>query len=133
MYNITHYIFYHSRREQGIYMRQSVTLTGLGIQSFQAAVDGIIAIHSIFSRQFPHGTLEPWQPSWFLDHHTITASNRYFSEKRLCPCLIPIPFPMNVDPKGILNTMMGEKLIHAEENEVKYYEALVDQPSTYRP
>src|SRR5215471_20556 len=105
-------------------MRQSVTLTGLGVGAFEQAIDSAISIHALFSRHFPPDALEAWKPSFFQNHPAITAYKRYFSEKRNCPCVVPTPFTSEVDPKGILRSILDDKLVHSEENEVKYYESM---------
>jgi hypothetical protein len=116
-------------RKRGIYARQRVTLTGLGIKAFQEAIDSIIIIHSLFSRHLPHGSLEQWMPTNYMDHLAINLANRYFSEKRHHPKAVPIPFPAYMDPKRILADMQGDKLIHCEENSVQYYEAIRPSPT----
>jgi hypothetical protein len=57
-----------------------------------------------------------------MDYPAIVVSNRYFTEKRLCPCTEPVPFMRTVDPKGILQKMTGDRLIHTKDNRVEYYQ-----------
>jgi hypothetical protein len=76
----------------------------------------------MFSRQFPEDALEEWTPALYNDHSAIMISNRYFSEKRLCPCMEAVPFHPSVDPKGILENMSSDKLMHTQENHVDYYQ-----------
>jgi hypothetical protein len=97
-------------------------LTGLGTQSFEDAIEAVFIIHAIFACQFPENAMEEWKPSSYMDHRTIAISNRYFSEMRFCPGVAPVPFHPSVDPKGILQGMTGDRLIHSQENHVDYYE-----------
>ena len=81
-----------------------------------------MAIHKVYSRQFTSGALEEWNPTKFMDYPAIMISNRYFSERRLSPCAEVVDFPPSVDPKGILQKLTGDRLIHTKENEVHYYQ-----------
>jgi len=78
----------------------------------------------MLGRQFPEDSLEEWKPNIFMDNPTLIMSNRYFTEKRLCPHGEAIPFRTDIDPKGILQKMTGVKLVHTQENHVDYYELL---------
>lgn len=111
-------------RDKNIHLRQSVTLSGLRAKMFDEAIEAVFTIHAIFSRHFPEHSMEEWKPSSFMDHQTIMIANRYFSEKRFCPCATPVQFHPSVDPKGILANMVGDKLVHTQENHVDYYKQL---------
>jgi len=99
-----------------------VTLSGLGGKSFNLAIEAVLAVQSMLCRQFPDDSLEEWRPNLFMDSPTLVISNRYFSERRRCPHGDSIPFHPDVDPKGILWKMIGEKLLHTQENHVDYYQ-----------
>jgi hypothetical protein len=78
----------------------------------------------MFSRHLPDNALEEWKPTLYNDYPAIVIANRYFSERRLCPCVEAVPFHPSVDPKGVLGDMTGDKLVHTQENHVDYYEQI---------
>ena len=97
-------------------------LSGLGAKAFDQIIDNIISVHAMFSRHFSENAMEDWTPSSYMDHTVISIANRYFTEKRLCPFTSPVPFHPTVDPRGTLQNMTGDKLVHTQENHVDYYE-----------
>jgi hypothetical protein len=108
--------------QKAIHLRQGVKLTGLDTETFGRAIDSIVLIHTIFSRQFKEGLWETWQPSAFGGGRAIDMSNRYFTSRRRDTQAASIPFHKDVDPEGILSEIAGADLIHCEENRVLYYE-----------
>ncbi|KIM84094.1 hypothetical protein PILCRDRAFT_68465, partial [Piloderma croceum F 1598] len=105
-----------------IHLRQAVSLTGLGTEKFEQSIDAIIHIHTIFSRTFKDGLLDPWLLSAFKDHNAIDISNRYFTSHRQSPNTVQLPFHKLVDPDRILEGMVDRDIVHSEENDVQYFE-----------
>ncbi|KAF8873003.1 hypothetical protein BD779DRAFT_1452340, partial [Infundibulicybe gibba] len=104
------------------YLRQGITITGLGSPTFEYAINAAVDISRMFDRQFPEGKMEPWTaPTTDEGQSCIELSNRYFTPKRDAPRMIHIPFPESVDPHGILERMTKGEYIHGEENVVEYY------------
>jgi hypothetical protein len=108
----------HGRRH---FLRQSVQITGLSTPSFQTCIDHLQHIHATFSRHVPEGTLEPFQPSEFLNHPSMDIATRYFTSRREDPTGTAVPFPANVDPKGILRSLAADDYFHGPDNEVLFY------------
>ena len=103
------------------YLRQGITLTGLGSPIFEDAVTAAQEIFEIFQRQFPEGDVEAWTNAMHAEHLALDMSNRYFMPKRDARNMLHIPFPIEVDPRGILEDMTGTIYVHGEDNEVRYY------------
>ena len=102
----------------------------MGAESFIPAIRAINVVHAVFSRHLPKGSLEEWRLTLFRDHPSIMITNRYFTEKRLCAGMASIRFHQDVDPKGILENMTGDKLIHTQENHVDYYQQVRHRPTS---
>jgi hypothetical protein len=113
-----------------MHLRQSVQLVGLGTDTFQRAIESIVHIHTMFSRQFKDGVLETWQPSAFGPAQAIDMSNHYFSSRRQNTQVSSIPFHEHVDPNGYLSELAGADLVHCDENQVQYYELLPPEGET---
>lgn len=109
-----------------LYLRQGVTLTGLGCEAFETAVMGIVQVHDLIGSTMGEGMLEQWQPGDYLTHLAVNLSNRYFTPIRDCPCLQPIPLGDTVDPRGIMKQLAGPDLVHTQENKVNYYRHIAD-------
>ncbi|KAF8896010.1 hypothetical protein BD779DRAFT_1466051 [Infundibulicybe gibba] len=104
------------------YLRQGVTITGLGSPTFELAMNVAVEISRMFDRQFPEGKMEPWGPSTTeMEQSCIELSNRYFTPKRDAPRMSHIPFSAAIDPEGILESIAKAGYIHGEENMVDYY------------
>ncbi|KAF8347119.1 hypothetical protein F5887DRAFT_1131417 [Amanita rubescens] len=109
------------------YLRQGVSLTGLGTPTFEAAINGIFDIYSLFSGHVPRDKLKPCA---FLDTYgeftSIETSNRYFSSIKDCgPTVKHISFPSEIDPHGILSSFENTSYIHSENNVVEFYERVL--------
>ncbi|KAF8879257.1 hypothetical protein BD779DRAFT_1407445, partial [Infundibulicybe gibba] len=104
------------------YLRQGVTIMGLGSPTFEYAMNAVVDISRMFDRQFPEGKMELWIVSTTdREQSSIEVSNRYFTPKRDAPQMTRVPFPESVDPQGILESMTKAGYVHGEENEVGYY------------
>ncbi len=115
-----------SSMKQIKYLRQSISLTGLGTPHFESSIKAILDIYALFSRSVPR---EKLQQCSFIDRYGtysgIEMSNRYFSPKKDFPTSKSVPFSSDIDPKGILTRAAGTNFIHAEQNVVSYYECSV--------
>ncbi|KAF9492849.1 hypothetical protein BDN71DRAFT_1572759 [Pleurotus eryngii] len=88
--------------------RQSVTLTGLGSQSFEHIVKNCRQVYSMFSRYTPNARLVP--SSEFLgrqrasssddtdEYSTITASNHFFTPSKQAAGLTVVDINAELDP-----------------------------------
>jgi len=106
----------NSATSQIRYLRQSVTLTGLGTPTFEQAVDAAQEIYGLFDRSFEDGTLESWT--------TSTTQSR--------ACMIHIPFSPAIDPRGFLEQMLKGNYVHGDDNTVEYYQVCKNQDGTRR-
>ena len=103
------------------YLRQGLSLTGLGSPTFDKAVRTARDVYEQFDRQFTAGKLENWTTSSYSGMLALDMSNRYFTPKQDAPAMEHIAFPKEVDPSGILEGMAKSDYIHGEENEVYYF------------
>jgi len=106
------------------YLRQAVTLTGLGSPTFSNACTVAQGIHSRFDREFPEGALQPWSTSKG-EMDTLDLSNRYFTPVSEATGQEGDEYQPGVDPKGVLRSMERhggtQVYIHADDNVVRYY------------
>lgn len=114
--------YFHNRQQPARYryLRQSVTITGLGTDAFTDAINAGRDIHRLFDRWFPEGKLE----DWVSDTSTceISAANRYFTPKdEVPPGECHVAFGKQADPQGILEDMAKEGYVHTEDNVVQYF------------
>jgi hypothetical protein len=111
-------------------MQQAVTVSGLGAADFAVAVTSINTVQSLFARKFKDGEIELWKPGHFDGFETITMSNRYFTEARLCEGSQQVAFHRMVDPNGALAAATGGTLFHIDDNDVKYLELIAEVAPT---
>jgi hypothetical protein len=104
------------------YLRQGITLTGLGTPTFDKAIQSAQEIYAEYQRLFTEDKLEQWNPADYAGHDALDASNRYLTPKRDAPNMDSIPFQTSVDPHDILADMAKKgEYIHGIENRVYYY------------
>jgi hypothetical protein len=109
------------------FLRQAITLSGLGTPTFKNALMAASEIYGHFDRQFLEGILDSWASSPVDDNECpcLTMSNRYFTPSNEAHGLEAVPFHKGVDPRGILQNMAkGDGLtthIHTEDNQVQYF------------
>jgi hypothetical protein len=114
------------------YLRQGISITGLGTATFEQATKSAQDIHDMFQRQFSEGRLGGWNTGKYRHHATLDMSNRYFTPKRDAPNMEHIPFDEMVDPQGVLEGMIQGAYVHGEENVVQYYNHIVDEKGNER-
>jgi hypothetical protein len=103
------------------FLRQGITITGLGTPTFKRSADAAKEIYELFQHQYPKGKLESWSPGTYRGFTTLEISNRYFTLKRDTPDMEHVPFDKLVDPFGILEGMIDTGYVHGEENRVRYF------------
>ncbi|SJL08154.1 uncharacterized protein ARMOST_11517 [Armillaria ostoyae] len=121
-----------STNDKPIIMAQKVTITGLNATFFAEAMETIKEINLTAQREFKEGTLELWAPGNFQGVDSLECTNRYFRRLRADERDTGIPFPKEVDPKGILTDMTRPDLAHTEENEVQYFRSNVGEDGKRR-
>ena len=114
------------------FLRQGITITGLGTPTFERSVNAAKVIYEMFQRQYPQGKLESWNPGTHRGCTTLEMSNRYFTPKRDAPDMEHIPFDKLVDPFGVLETMIESGYTHGEENKVRYFARETDEEGNER-
>ncbi|PPQ97878.1 hypothetical protein CVT26_013050 [Gymnopilus dilepis] len=103
------------------YMRQSITITGLGTEAFQTGYENAMKIFLAFSDSFPEGTLSGWDSTTFRTYPCIEFNARYFSRTTAgVDKTLSIPFRTEVDPDGVLEKMVDDNFIHGTDNHVEY-------------
>jgi hypothetical protein len=107
---------------QAKYLKRSVTLAGLNEEFFSKCIQSIIAIDSMFSKNFNIDETQPWKKQTYLDYDAVTFSNRYFTDVSRRSFMPAVPFTQAEDPTGNLSLFNRERgLRHCEENIVKYF------------
>lgn len=102
------------------HMRQAITITGLGIPSFDKALENIERIQIAFLTSMGGDEVEPLQPGSFQGHLAIDAHNRYYTKKRFAPGQELHAFHPMTDPYGVLASLQNFEFVHIEDNHVDY-------------
>ncbi|PBK84469.1 hypothetical protein ARMGADRAFT_1088476 [Armillaria gallica] len=111
------------KANQASYLRQSVSITGLGTNPFNNAMEAIASVYATFIRQLGQDQLVPIQfMSTYKEFPSIDISNRYFSRRDQTPSEAEIEFGEIVDPLDILGKLHGQVYCHSVDNSVAYYE-----------
>lgn len=103
------------------YMRQHVTVTGLGSPTFQNAISNLEDVYLAFKHVLPRGGLEPWEPTRFSQNKAIEANTRYFTERKLAPNEAEMEFFPFVDKYNELANAKSDAFFHGPDNRVEYY------------
>ena len=109
------------------FLRQAITLSGLGSPTFKNALMAANEIYGRFDRQLSEGILDSWDSSPVDDNEfpCLNMSNRYLMLVNKAHGLEAIPFHKGVDPRWILQNMVkGDALtthVHTEDNQVQYF------------
>jgi hypothetical protein len=110
------------------YLRQRVSLTGLGTSDFDESIQGIMDVHTTFARCVPLNKLAPCGiVDDFDGYGTIELSNRYFTLKKDAATQEQVPFSTDIDPFRFLAIAAGHQYVHTEENVVRYYACEMDK------
>lgn len=103
------------------HMRQAVTITGLGNTVFDHCLHNMEKAYLAFANHFPANRLDQWEPTRLGNYIALDAHTRYFSQKHFVPSTESLPFHHTVDPEGVLESMRGDDLVHAADNDVDYF------------
>ena len=104
-------------------MKQSITVTGLGCEPFEAAVRGIQCIYETFCLHINTlgGTLRKWTPSLDSEDLTLTFNNRYLTFAKNASQDSIINLSRTIDPFNILGPQLTNQ-VHTLDNVVEYWE-----------
>ncbi|THU80904.1 hypothetical protein K435DRAFT_694705 [Dendrothele bispora CBS 962.96] len=105
------------------YLRQHIGITGLGLAYMTDAVDNIHRLYAKFERALQSQDLHPWAADQSCGYNGISANCRYFTVGKNASGRQSIPFQDGVDPDGVLRRMLGNGIVHTEENTVLYMKA----------
>ncbi|KAF8125100.1 hypothetical protein EV363DRAFT_1176464 [Boletus edulis] len=103
------------------YLRQAVTLTGLGTSFFENAIETVRGAHTHLARNYPAGRVTPWKPEKFKGQGVLEISNRYLTSRHRQSSSPVVAFQRGVDPKNIISRLANDQYDHLEENQVRYY------------
>ena len=108
------------------YLRQSISLTGLGTPTFNASLQGVLNVFTLFSNHVPRDALNNCENicNSYGNHPGIDISNRYFSSIKNTPMEKRIPFEQHEDPHGILARLETPNYVHSNLNKVEYFERI---------
>lgn len=107
------------------YLCQSVSITGLGSQAFEAACTALAKVHVQFSCYIPAGKLNPLPATEnYRGSSTIELSNCYLLTRQKVRDEVHIPFMKDINPKGVLTHAVGNQYLHSEKNVVQYCKLL---------
>jgi hypothetical protein len=115
------------------YLRQAIGLSGLGLPLFDLYTESLAQLYALLARQIPHtGLASNTLVDVFDRAPSINLSNRYFTPKREAALSDYVPFSHEVDPKGVLAALAGNKFVHTKENEVQYFVRVLDEDGGFR-
>lgn len=110
----------HKVDQMRAHIRQAITITGLGIPSFENALDNIEKIQVAFITSIGGDEVEPLQPGNFQGHLAIDAHNRYFTKRWFALGQESHAFDPMTDPYGVLASLQNSEYVHIEDNHVDY-------------
>ncbi|KAK7037346.1 hypothetical protein VNI00_011096 [Paramarasmius palmivorus] len=111
-----------SKNTKAKHLRQSVTIAGLGDETFQEALQGLEVVESMFGRYVGTDKLQRHDlVRQFQQRPAMEIYNRYFTPATVArrgdePVLA---LGSEVDPKGFLAATAREEYVHTEENKWK--------------
>jgi hypothetical protein len=106
------------------YLRQAVTITGLGCELFEKVHENVEYIFMAFANHFPADSLEGWQGSTHNGQKALDFHARYFDRKG-GTADDTIPFSPLEDPEGVLEAMIGDGFFHGQDNAVEYLKRVI--------
>ncbi|KAG2020177.1 hypothetical protein CC2G_005545 [Coprinopsis cinerea AmutBmut pab1-1] len=113
-------------------LRQFVKLTGLGSPSFDLVGDAMVSILKLFKHTLGEDGLTGVEPKLYEGEVALDFHARYFTDREAAPQEKHVPFDERVDPRGILETLRGTRLIHGPDNRVEYCIKVIDPDGTTR-
>ncbi|KAK7037326.1 hypothetical protein VNI00_011317 [Paramarasmius palmivorus] len=113
------------------HIKQRLLLAGFNTDTFTTALIGLDRIDDLLRlnirEDVPHKL-----NTQASGQQAIEISNRYFTSKRMAITEEQIEIPTYVDPKGILESIKGENLVHTTENQVEYYQRVTNSNGVHR-
>lgn len=109
---------------------QEVHITCWGDPLFNDVQTSVNEIRHLFEEHSKPSSLRAFEEPHFMNHSVFSASNRYFTRKKVAPHCVLTQYDKNIDPDDILHEYaMGSKttLVNTEENMVMYYERVVEE------
>lgn len=107
-----------------IYIRQGITLTGLGLPKFNTQLQVVSAIYSEFCSRIPM-PCKPITETMFETYPAINTSTRVFTPQNQARGQRDIEFSSAEDPDGMLQRAKGDDFIHGEENYIEYKKTFI--------
>lgn len=105
------------------YLKQGVSITGLGLDDFMTQVNTLPDIAALFTRAVNEDKIEPNTIVGQQDDiTTLNASNRYFTQKKDAQMGRDVQLDRDIDPHGTLTRLLASGFVHTDENIVSYYE-----------
>ena len=115
------------------FMKQGVTITGLGIDEFKNQLDMILDVTALFTRAINEDKIQSNTIIGELNElPTLNASNQYFTPKKDALDTKLLAFHKDVDPFGNLTRLLGLDRVHIEENIVSYYKHVGGEIAKYK-
>ncbi|KAF9563137.1 hypothetical protein CPC08DRAFT_633200, partial [Agrocybe pediades] len=112
------------------YIRQGVTVTGLGTEYFVKCIQGMENIYLAFANTMSEGSMDEWNPSSYKDYQAIESHSRYFSKAAPNSISASVAFTSLEDPSGVLQSMESDEFIHTADNVVEYRSRFVNQQTS---
>ncbi|KAI0666734.1 hypothetical protein C8Q78DRAFT_1072132 [Trametes maxima] len=102
-------------------LKQSVTITGLGVQPFDDAAAAVLAVYHQFSAHLKEHCLRTWQPERANAYISLTFGNRYLTPVKFSDSEPHADLSEVVDPFNVLRPHLSSQ-VHLQENVVEYWE-----------
>lgn len=103
-------------------LKQSVTVTGLGAQTFNNAVAATLGLYQHFHTHLTGYNLRPWEPVQASDYLTLTFGNRYLTPAKYAVGELSKDLGEYIDPFNVLRPRLTTGQAHLQENVVEYWE-----------
>ncbi|KAF8701059.1 hypothetical protein AX14_000592 [Amanita brunnescens Koide BX004] len=115
------------------FLRQAVSLTGLGTATFDLGMQGVLDVYAMFSSHVPRESLKTCENcNTYGEHTSIDISNRYFTSVRNAINERSVSFSKDEDPLGLLARLESPNYIHCESNVVEYFERVTKSSGDLR-
>ena len=104
-------------------MKQTITLSGLGTESFNSAVKGVLHIYQAFQSVLGvrNAQLRPWKPIREAEDLVLTFGNRYLTRGQDAGNETQVDLAETVDPFNILRPLLRSE-VHISDNVVEYWQ-----------
>lgn len=103
--------------------KQSVRLSGLGLEAFNKSIHGLLEIQEVLSLHVPLNTMTPWSPLREKGHPVLEFGNRYFTSVKDGQDENEDDIPLDsIDPAHVLRSRVPPGARHLSDNVVLYYQ-----------